>query len=353
MILLTDFLQRSFYHNSIEAWLISGAIIVGTILLARLAYWIISRMVRSITSRTETKLDDLIIDKMERPAVLGIILIGLSYAVERLHFTDKVDLYVHRAFVFLIAINLTWFLIRIVDAVIEEYLRPYAKRDDNDLDDQMILLIERGASLVLWTVGIIVGLNNAGFDVGALIAGLGIGGLALALAAQDTVKNIFGGVMVFIDKPFSIGDRIRIDGFDGFVHYIGIRSTRIKTLEGRIVTIPNAHFSDKAIENVTIEPSRRVVVSLGLVYNTPPDKLDEAIAILKAISDSSEAIITQDTVVFFETFNAHSLDVKLVYFIKKESDIFITQTEVNKQILARFNAAGLEFAFPTRTIYNK
>ncbi len=336
-----------------EDWLISLAIVGGTIVVAKLTYWSISIILRSITSRTQTKLDDLIIAKLERPAILGIILIGLYYATERLHFAEKVDLYIHRAFVFLIAINVTWFIVRVVDALIEEYLKPYSKRDDNELNDQMILLIERGANLVLWTVGLILGLNNAGFDVGALIAGLGIGGLALALAAQDTVKNIFGGVMIFLDKPFEIGDRILINSYDGFVEYIGIRSTRLRTLEGRIVTLPNAQFSDSPIENVTLEPSRRIIIILGLVYDTPPEKLDEAISILKDISAQSPLLIRDQSVVFFESFNASSLDIKFVYFIRSGENIMATQTEINKQILARFNNAGLQFAFPTRTVYNK
>src|SRR5690606_15268118 len=101
-----------------------------------------------------------------------------------------------------------------------------------------------------------------GFDVGALIAGLGIGGLALALAAQDTVKNIFGGMMMFLDRPFRIGDTIIIDKYEGKVEYIGIRSTRIRLASGRLVIIPNAHFTDKAIENISIEPARRINIVL-------------------------------------------------------------------------------------------
>jgi MscS family membrane protein len=213
-------------------------------------------------------------------------------------------------------------------------------------------MIERGIRILVWSIGIIVALNNAGFDVGALIAGLGIGGLAVALAAQDTVKNIFGGIMIFIDKPFRIGDRILIENYDGFVEYIGVRSTRMRTLSGRLVTIPNAHFTDRPIENITIEPARRIDLVVGLTYNTPPEKIDLAISIMKEISKGNPNIINEQTFVFFETFNASSLDIKFVYYIHKSSDIFEAQTSVNREILKRFNENGLEFAFPTRTVYN-
>jgi MscS family membrane protein len=350
---MKDIMTYTFYHNSLEEWLTSVLIIFLSVLIARGAYWLLGTMLKKITQRTETQLDDLIIDKMERPAIMLIIIIGVRFALEGLHFTEGVDTFIHRSFIIVIALNVTWFVLRLVEAFIENFLVPYAKRDDNTLDDQMILLVERGIRVVLWTIGIIVALNNAGFDVGALIAGLGIGGLAVALAAQDTVKNIFGGIMIFIDKPFRIGDRVVIGEYDGFVEYIGIRSTRMRTLAGRQVTIPNAQFTDRPIENITIEPARRVDLIVGLTYDTPPEKMELAINILKDIAVTHPNVITEQTIVFFQTFNAFSLDIKFVYYIQKGNDIFETQTAINREILKRFNDNGLEFAFPTRTVYNK
>lgn len=350
---MEEFLSTTLYHNSIEKWLTSLLIIVASVVLARLAYWLFGSVMKRITSRTKTELDDLLVIKMERPTLMLIITLGIRYALERLHFTDAVDNLIHKGFIIVIALNATWFFIRLLEAMIENFLVPYSKREDNTLDDQMILLVKRGVRLIVWTVGAIVALNNAGLDVGGLIAGLGIGGLAVALAAQDTVKNIFGGIMIFIDKPFRIGDRVLIDKYDGFVEYIGVRSTRLRTLAGTLVTIPNAHFTDRAIENITIETARRVDLTIGLTYHTPPEKIDVAISLLREIIAKHPNTITDQTVVFFQTFGAHSLDIKLIYFIQKGRDIFQTQTEVNNQILQRFNEHELEFAFPTRTIYHK
>ena len=135
------------------------------------------------------------------------------------------------------------------------------EESDNTLDDQLLPIVRKGTKFSLWAVGIIVALNNAGYDVGALIAGLGIGGLALAMAARDTVSNVFGGFTIFTDRPFTLNDRIKVSGFDGTVDEIGIRSTRLRTLAGTLVTIPNSTFSGSAVENSSAEPSRGVVMT--------------------------------------------------------------------------------------------
>lgn len=341
-------------ENSVRNWLISSAIIMLTVLFARLIYLLLGRIVKGYTSKTETKIDDAVIDNIERPSIMLVIVLGIRYAFERLHFSATFDNYTHKAFVMLIALNITWFVIRILDAVIEYYLVPLSKRDDNDLDDQIVMMIERGVRILLWSVGIIVGLNNAGFDVGALIAGLGIGGLAVALAAQDTVKNIFGGITVFLDKPFVIGDRIIIKGLDGFVEYIGMRSTRLRTMEGRLITIPNGQFSENPIENITIEPSRRVLTDLGLTYDTSPEKIELAIKLLKDISLLYKtAVIDEETKVVFHGFGAYSLSIRFIYFIRKDADLFDVPHSINMEILKRFNEYNIEFAFPTQTVYNK
>ncbi len=351
---MEEILLQKYYHNTLKDWLISLGIILLAILFARLAYFIIGKIIKVFTSKTKTTLDDAIVENIERPAIMLIILMGIRFSLERLHFVDRLDSVIHRAFILIIALNVTWFMVRIINAIIEEYLIPYSKRDDNKLDDQMILLIERGISILFWSVGIILGLNNAGFDVGALIAGLGIGGLALALAAQDTVKNIFGGITIFLDKPFRIGDRIIINGMDGFVEYIGIRSTRLRTLEGRLITIPNAQFSENPIENITIEPARRMIVDLGLTYDTPAERMELAVQLLKQIAiNRKDIIIEPDTKVFFNNFGPYSLDIRFIYFIRKEADLFQTPHIINSDILEQFNKNGLEFAFPTQTIYRK
>lgn len=347
---MEEFLQKKFFHNTIEHWLISIAILMATTLFARVIYRFVNFTLKQFTARTKSRLDDVILEQLQSPAILSIVLTGLWFSIDRLHFTSKIDNAVNRAFVLLIALVITWLFVRIVNALIKEFLIPYSKRDDNNLDEQLISLIQQVVKIVLWSLGIIAGLNNAGFNVGALIAGLGIGGLALALAAQDTVKNMFGGVILFLDKPFKIGDRVIMEGYDGYICEIGIRSTRLKTLEGRLVTIPNGHFSEKPIENFSQGPHFRVVNVLGLVYSTTPEKMEEAISILKQISLERKEVFADEPVIFFEQFADFSLNLKFIYLIKPGQENFKIRSEINFEILKRFNQAGLEFAFPTRTV---
>ncbi len=195
-------------------------------------------------------------------------------------------------------------------------------------------------------------LNNAGYDVAALIAGLGIGGLALAMAAKDTVSNVFGGFTIFTDRPFTLNDRIKVAGYEGYIREIGLRSTRLQTLEGRVVTIPNSRFSDTPVENVTLEPSRKVVLNLGLTYDTSPEQMRRALDILTQIG-TQHVELEDRLLVSFNGFGDFSMNILFIYYIKSGADILGTQTEINLLILDRFNAAGLEFAFPTQTLYTK
>ncbi|MCS6981747.1 MAG: mechanosensitive ion channel family protein [Flavobacteriales bacterium] len=338
------------WHNPVQQWVISLSIVVLTALFAGLLYRILNHFLHQIARRTPTRLDDIILEQIRRPAILGIVLAGLWFALERLHFTDIIDRRIAKAFVILIALNITWAVTRVVSALIREVLMPYAQRDDNSLDIQRIKLLQQLSVLFIWALGIILGLQQAGFDVAALIAGLGIGGIAIALAAQDTVKNMLGGLILFMDKPFRLGDRIVIEGFDGHVQDIGIRSTRIKTLEGRIVTIPNAHFTEKPIENITTGPAFRVATNLGLVYHTSHEKLQEAITILQQIASSRDDL-EEGTCAFLEGFGEYALNIRFLYYIKPGADIFRVRNEINFEILKRFRQAGLEFAYPTRTIF--
>jgi MscS family membrane protein len=345
------FLQHKFYKNTIEDWLISLAIIALSMLFARAIYWLISTILRQLTKHTKNELDNLILQKIDTPVALCIILIGFRFAIERIEFTKVIDNYLQRGFVFISALAITWLLTRIVRVIIEHYFTQYKDTGQGTQDEQMLSISKRTSVIVLWSIGVIVGLNNAGFDVGALIAGLGIGGLAVALAAQETVKNIIGGLIVFIDKPFRLGDVVKLGEIEGTVSHIGIRSTRIRTPAGRLITLPNAKFTESSIENITLEPSRRVIINLGLVYQTSPQKMNLAIELLKGIMQKSPNVNESESVIFFENFAAYSLDIKCTYFILKSSNIFETQHEINLEILSQFNAAELEFAYPTQTSY--
>ena len=347
-----EIIHQEFYGNSILNWAIAVGILILSFVVVKMLYWIFSNVIRRLTSKTKTNLDDVLIDKLEKPLTYLVLILGYWISIHYLFFKEEVEIVLENAAYFLLVIDVTAILSRIVDSLISEVIMPITEKSDSSFDNQLIPVIQKGVRSIIWILGIIIGLDNIGFDITAMIAGLGIGGLALALAAQDSVKNIFAGIMIFLDKPFRIKDRIQVDGFDGIVEEVGLRSTRLRTLEGRIVTIPNSRFTDNSVTNVTSQPTLKVKLNLGLTYDTDENQMQKAIDILEDIVKDQEAI-TDDYAAGFNGFGDFSLNILFIYYVKPDSHWLDTQTLVNKEILRRFNKEGLEFAFPTQTILKK
>lgn len=348
---MQDFLTQTFYGNTVAAWAIALTIAVVSVLVGKTVYWVASRVVRKATSRTENTVDDFLLDTIDEPIVVIVTVIGFWIGVQTLTLTARAESFLWASTQAALVLAVTWMLARLWDSFVLAILKPLVESSDTDLDDQLLPIVLRGGKSALWIVGVIVALNNAGYDVMALIAGLGIGGLALAMAAKDTVANVFGGFTIFTDRPFVMGDRIVISGFDGTVSEIGIRSTRLKTLAGREVSIPNSRFADSPVENISREPNRKMSLSLGLTYDTPPDRIQRAMDILVEIVEAQGEATEEKVIVGFNSFGDFALGVMVIYYITKGADIMGVQTSVNMAILERFNAEKLEFAFPTQTIH--
>lgn len=346
-----EFLNETYYGNTALEWLISLGIILGVVILGKAVYWVFSKIIKAFTAKTKTKLDDVIVDLIEEPVVFMLMAGGIWFALTMLKLPEAISSAINNSLHIILALLIGWLLVRLFEAFYENVLMPFSKKTENDLDDQLMPILRKGVRMIIWIMAIVIGLNNAGYNVGAILAGLGIGGLALAMAAKDTVSNIFGGFTIFADQPFKMGDRVKIDGYDGTIIEIGVRSTRLRTLEGRIVTIPNATFTDAPVENVSREPSRKIVLNLGLTYDTTPDKMRQAMDLLRNIVESSDD--TEEKIILsFNAFGDFAMNILCIYYIKSGSDISGTQTEINLSILDKFNANQLEFAFPTQTIYN-
>ncbi len=347
-----EYLNKEFFGNSIQHWIIAFLVLIGSFLLVKILYWIFSTVFKNLTSKTKTNLDDVLVKNLQKP-LINLVVIGAYYfSVSYLHFDKNIEIILVNIAYLLFTITLTSIVSKIIDALISEVIFPISKKYETSFDSHLIPVIQKAVRAIIWSLGIVIGLDNIGFDITAMIAGLGIGGLALALAAQDSVKNIFAGIMIFLDKPFKINDRIKIDGNDGTVEEVGLRSTRIRTLEGRIVTIPNCTFTDNSVINVTSQPALKVKINLGLTYDTNEEQMQKAIDILQDIVKGQDAI-TNDYSAGFNGFGDFSLNILFMYYVKPESHWLNTQTLVNKEVLRRFNEEGLEFAFPTQTIFKK
>jgi MscS family membrane protein len=345
-------LEQTFYGNSLYNWMISLILIIGALLLNNIIVLLNKHVIQKLTNKTNNRLDDILFQMLEAPVLLGIALFAIWLAAKRLDLGAPVENIISKSYKILTVVNITWFAARLVNALIEEYWVSKADAGKHKiLDTHLISILRRTILTVIWSLGIVMALNNIGIDVRALLGTLGIGGLAFALAAQDTIKNMFGGITIFTDRPFRIGDRVKVDKYDGFIEDIGMRSTRLRTLEKRLVTIPNYKMVDAPVENISEEPMRRVLMKLGLTYNTTPDKMNEAMAILKDMPNRVKDISEKDIVVAFTDFTDFSLVITFVYFMKKNADVMETPSQVNSEILRSFNQANLQFAFPTQTVF--
>ncbi|PIE03569.1 MAG: transporter [Acidobacteria bacterium] len=347
-----ELLNEIYYGNTLKQWLIAFAIIVGTLFVSRLLYWLFKSVCVKITSRTKNRLDEIVLDLLEEPILFCVCVAGIWYAFYSLILPEKLDSIINKGVHLLLILTVTWLLVRLVEAFFVYYLKPVTEKTETELDDLFLPIARKCSKTVLWSLGIIIALNNAGYDVLALIAGLGIGGIALAMAAKDTVANVFGGFTILTDHPFTIKDRIRIAGYDGTVTEIGIRSTRLRTHSGTVVTVPNSKFADSMVENISAEPARKVVCKLGLTYDTSPEQMQQALDILKDIAANQEHL-TEEVSTAFNDFGDFAMNISLTYYIEKGADIAQTQTEINMAILEKFTKANLDFAFPTQTILTK
>lgn len=277
------------------------------------------------------------------------MLLGIWIAIHRLVYPDNFVKTIDNAYRILIVLDITWVFARLIGGLLEIYLR----KESTGQTHKMMPIIKRTALVLVWIIGIVMALSNIGVNISALLGTLGIGGIAFALAAQDTVKNIFGAFTIFTDKPFNIGDTIRVDSFEGTVIDVGARSTKIMDYDKRIITFPNYKITDANIINISSEPKRRVVLNLGLTYDTTPEKMKEALDILKAIPERVENVSSNpsDTTAVFTNYADSALVIMYIYFIEKQGDILGVTSNMNMEILSSFNKAGLEFAFPTQTVY--
>jgi len=341
---MSEFLEKDFLNNSVHEWLIALLIVTGGFFLAKLLYLFLNKLIAKLSRKTDTKADDVIIDMVEEPFVFAIVITGFWYATEHLSIADYIIEYRSKVFYFLITFNIAWIVVRIIDAIMVEILTPLASATESELDDQLIPIVRKTLKWIIWIVAIVVALNNAGYDVGALIAGLGIGGLALAMAAKDSVANLFGGITVFMAKPFVIKDRVKVAGYDGRIKEIGIRSTQLVTMEGRTVTIPNSKFIDSAIENVTSEPARKIITNIGLAYTTKPDKMIEAQEIIREILISKTEIEKETLQIFMAGFGGYALELTFIYWVLPEADVPVVQNAVNLEILTKFDKINIEYA---------
>ncbi len=346
-----EIINYTFWNNDLWQYLLFFACIVLGIIIGKIFYYISKHKLRKIAAKSKTKLDDLLIDIIEEPLVLLIVTGGIWAGSRFLTLTPGVDKLFQNIVLVLIAMAVTWFVIRLVDTLIKFYLEPLVERSESKLDDQILPILRKSAKTIIGLLAGIVVLSNLGYDILSILAGLGIGGLALALAAQDAVKNIIGGISIFWDKPFQIDDFVEISGKSGTVAEVGLRSTRLKTIGQTTYVIPNAKVADAMLENFSTRTSRRMAITIGLTYDTSADMMEKAIKIVEDTIKSVKGTREEDILVRFVNFGDFSLDLEIVYWIVDMTNWKMVIHNVNMGIKKNLDTAKIDMAFPTETHY--
>jgi len=280
--------------------------------------------------------------------------IGLKTGIGLLDLSPKMSSGASTATSVLFVCAVFWALFCSID-VVDFWIKRVSARTSSKLDDMLAPILKTSMRITVVILAILqVATILSDKPVTSLLAGLGVGGLAVALAAQDTMKNFFGSISIFADKPFEIGDRIAVDGHDGSVEMVGFRSTRIRTLEGNLVSIPNGEIANKTILNIGRRPHIRSTSRTSITYGTPPDKVARAVSIIEGLLKDHEGMEPDfPPRVYFEKFDASALVIIVFYWYHppKYWDFMKFNESLNMTILREFNRENISFALPTQTIH--
>lgn len=332
---------------------------LGVFIVLNIFFWMIRAIVlvrlKALSARTYTDIDDMLIK-----AVTGIrswvySIVSLFVALQLFELPEWADVTLLAVFLFAIV----WQLIEVAVVIVDYGAnRMLAKDEDQDgvIDPNaatathMVALLGR---IVLWGFGGIFLLSNLGVEVTSLIAGLGIGGIAVAFALQGILSDLFSSFSIYFDKPFRIGDFIVIGEHSGNVEKIGIKTTRIRTLQGEELVVSNAELTSTRVQNFKRMEERRIVVNFGITYETAPEKVEAVNGLVEKIFTDIEAARLDR--VHFTSFGDSALIFEVVYFVDSAdyNKYLDANQKINHELLRTFNKEGIEFAYPTQTIYTK
>lgn len=360
---MSSFLDRTFLGNTAEAYLwFLGIILVGLI-LKRLVSILLTRVVFRVVKKYSTGVGyEKLLSLLEKPLGLLVLLITLYLAFLHLDFpaswkmapVDQVGwkMVIYRTYQIGVIFAITWAFLRLVD-FFGLILMHRASLTESKTDDQLVPFIRESIKIIIVILSVFFILGAVfHLNIASLVAGLGIGGLAVALAAKESLENLFGSFTIFLDKPFIVGDLVKIGNITGNIERIGFRSTRIRTVDKTYVTLPNKKMIDGELDNLTLRTFRRASFYIGLTYNTPPSKMKAIVEDLKVFLEEHPMIQKGEVHVRFYEFAASSLNLRIDYLVNTiDWVIYLTvREEVNYKIIDIVSAHGCEFAFPTTTV---
>jgi MscS family membrane protein len=338
-------------ENTLAHYGIAAGFLVGGVLLRRVVTNIIFFYLKKLAARTETTLDDKLFPALENPTATFVMLLGIFSSLKVLKLSDNTDHYVSMGSTIAFSAAIFWGLYRAFDAVLE-HTHEIARERQMGVAAFMPWIKKTLITLFV-VLGVLVTIQSLGYDVKAALGALGIGGLAFALAAQDTIANIFGSVVVATDQPFRIGETVTIGSHTGTVEDIGLRSTKIRKVDRSLVTVPNRTVANESIVNLSRFTARRVEQVIGVTYEARAEQLEGLVAEIRRIIEADPAVNPADTHVYFRDFSASSMDIWIVYVLKSPdfAQHMQARQRLNLAIMRAVEARGLAFAFPTQTVH--
>lgn len=336
--------------NSWQHYAIAATLLVAFYLLRRVVTQWIFGLLKKLASRTSTTFDDKLFPALESPTAAFIALLGLFAAIKVLKLPTSGDDILKVAMTVAFSVCVFWTLLRTLNAFLD-HLAEIANAKKSGVA-AFLPWIKKTLVTLFVVLGVLMIAQSLGANVKAFLAGLGIGGLAFALAAQDTIANLFGSVVVAIDQPFKVGETVRIGSFTGMVEDIGLRSTKLRAVDKSLIVLPNKMVAAEVITNLARFIERRVEQVIGLTYDTSPEQMEAIVEDFRQILLKEAEIDPTSIHVYFRDYSASSIDVWIVY-IARDPDFtkhMSLRQHINLAIMRAVQARGLSFAFPTQTL---
>ncbi|MSU23944.1 MAG: mechanosensitive ion channel family protein [Opitutus sp.] len=337
--------------NTVTHYVISLLFLVGAILLRQFVTTIIFNQLKKLAAKTETTLDDKLFPAMEAPVATFVMVAGIFSALKVLKLSETADAAIGHGSTVAFSLVIFWGLLRAFNAILD-HVHEIATEQGLAIATFMPW-IKKTLVAVFVILGALLIVQSLGYHVTTILQGLGIGGLAFALAAQDTIANLFGSLVVAIDQPFKVGETVKIGAHQGTVEDIGLRSTKIRLVDKSLVILPNKMVSSEAIVNLSRFTQRRVEQVLGLNSATTPEQLEAIVADLRGLLLAEAEIDPASVMVYFRDFNTSSLDVWVVY-VNRDAEVkksLALKQRMNLAIMRALVARGLTFAYPTQVMH--
>ncbi|HEX2854588.1 MAG TPA: mechanosensitive ion channel family protein [Opitutaceae bacterium] len=338
-------------ENTTTHFVIAIVLLVGAFVLRRVVTLLLFSQLKKIAARTKSTLDDKLFPALEAPVATFIMVVGIFASLRVLKLSETSDLYIGYGSTIAFSLVIFWALLRALSSVLDHVQEQAVGKQLGFA--AFMPWIKKTLISIFVVFGVLMVVQSLGYDVKALLAGLGIGGLAVALAAQDTLANVFGSIVVAIDQPFKLGEAIKVGPHEGNVEDIGLRSTKIRTPGKNLVVIPNKTVASEAIINNSRFTRRRVEHVVGLTYDTTPDQLQAIVQEIQGILTAEPEIDKNSVMVFFRDLNTSSLDIWIVYETPNPDfqKHMRVREKMNLAIMRAVAARGLSFAFPTQTLH--